>query len=625
MRFTRFEIKNFKGIEHAVLDLSPAGANISTLIGLNESGKTTILEAISRLALTNAEQALYGSGGTKADPASFVPKHRKSNFTGNITVAATITFDDGEKDDIIAHVQRETEWIIDPSSVPDTIVLTRGYKFEASDKKEDIHLWTLCADARTKRAKKLRPLKEDKPGWKVFSDDVHRHLPQVVYFPTFLFTQPERVVLNPGADEGDVNKLYREIIENVALSLKNPLNVQKHIVDRIVTPDNIAKQVLVYWGLARDKQEQINAVLSEISAHLTETVFRSWSKIFGGNFAGREIILQPGIDNSTTGSPKVYLQIILKDGTTQYAIGERSLGFRWFFSFLLFTLYRVSANASTATLFLLDEPASNLHSRAQIQLASSFPKIATGSNQIMYSTHSHYMINPDWLDQAFIVSNSAVDYDDVNETDVSVRGRHTDVHVEKYRSFVGHHPDKTTYFQPVLDKLEVVPSRLDVLRKSVLVEGKGDYLALEYARRVLLKIEGSFAVVPTRGTTGLDELVGLLLGWGVEFVICLDDDRAGRKARTAFVDEWGLASGRVLTLADVDSELSGKAIEGLLTDDDRDLIKKHFGLSTYPTKGQIQLFFSEMLARREEVKLSKKFLDRAKKFQKMVEDALAAL
>ncbi|MEI9910983.1 MAG: AAA family ATPase [Bacteroidota bacterium] len=48
MKFTEFKIKNFKGIEDVTvnLDKSP-DANIYTLVGLNESGKTTILEAIN--------------------------------------------------------------------------------------------------------------------------------------------------------------------------------------------------------------------------------------------------------------------------------------------------------------------------------------------------------------------------------------------------------------------------------------------------------------------------------------------------------------------------------------------------------------------------------------------------
>jgi predicted ATP-dependent endonuclease of OLD family len=48
MRFIGFEIENFKGIQKSSLDFSKVPhANIFTLVGLNESGKTTILEAIN--------------------------------------------------------------------------------------------------------------------------------------------------------------------------------------------------------------------------------------------------------------------------------------------------------------------------------------------------------------------------------------------------------------------------------------------------------------------------------------------------------------------------------------------------------------------------------------------------
>ena len=43
MRYTQFRIENYKGIEQLTLRLT---GDVTTLIGLNESGKTTILEAI---------------------------------------------------------------------------------------------------------------------------------------------------------------------------------------------------------------------------------------------------------------------------------------------------------------------------------------------------------------------------------------------------------------------------------------------------------------------------------------------------------------------------------------------------------------------------------------------------
>ena len=52
----------------------------------------------------------------------------------------------------------------------------------------------------------------------------------------------------------------------------------------------------------------------------------------------------------------------LKIATGIYYLGERSLGFRWFFVFSLLTTYRaMTSQPDKGLLLLLDEPASNLH------------------------------------------------------------------------------------------------------------------------------------------------------------------------------------------------------------------------------------------------------------------------
>lgn len=448
-------------------------------------------------------------------------------------------------------------------------------------------------------------------------------MPKIVYFPTFLFSIPAKIVLNPDEDtERAENRLYRQIIQDVASSLKNPLDVKTHIVDRMLNEPTATEQIFNFMMLAPDKQQQINATLNLLSEHLTRTVFDSWGKIFSGNLRGKEISVRLGTDNED-GRKLVYLKFVLKDGSTEFDVSERSLGFRWFFSFLLFTLYRVYAKGSRGrTLFLLDEPASNLHSRAQMQLLESFGRIANGSSGIMYSTHSHYMINPEWLDQAFVVANGAIDYEHPGEERLS-ESPSTEVSVERYRSFVGQNPTKTTYFQPVLDKLEAVPSRLELLRPSVLVEGKGDYFILEYGRRVLLNSKSNVAVVPTRGATDMDDLIGLFYGWGVDFAICLDADKAGKVAREQYISNWALPDERVFTLEEVDPTLKGGRIEDLLVDSDKAMIAEKLGLKVEPTKSQIQLFFSEALARREQLDLSVQYGSRVKNFEDMINGKLA--
>ena len=82
MRIVSFEIHNFRGIKLAKVDLAPAGAGIFTLIGLNESGKTTVLEAISTFQVRGGdEKSLYQAKPAGVDPSSYVPKHLKATFT----------------------------------------------------------------------------------------------------------------------------------------------------------------------------------------------------------------------------------------------------------------------------------------------------------------------------------------------------------------------------------------------------------------------------------------------------------------------------------------------------------------------------------------------------------------
>ena len=74
-----------------------------------------------------------------------------------------------------------------------------------------------------------------------------------------------------------------------------------------------------------------------------------------------------------------------------FNVNERSKGFKWFFSFLLFTEFRKKRTKNI--LFLLDEPASNLHSTAQAHILNALEELGKDS-LVVYSTHSHHLINP---------------------------------------------------------------------------------------------------------------------------------------------------------------------------------------------------------------------------------------
>jgi hypothetical protein len=101
MRYLYFDIRNFKGIEHVRLDLSKAPqSRIHTLIGLNESGKTTILEAIDRWSYREALDALSVPGYAQQDVHDLIPISKRGNFNGKISITAGVALDGGDQSQI---------------------------------------------------------------------------------------------------------------------------------------------------------------------------------------------------------------------------------------------------------------------------------------------------------------------------------------------------------------------------------------------------------------------------------------------------------------------------------------------------------------------------------------------
>lgn len=59
-------------------------------------------------------------------------------------------------------------------------------------------------------------------------------------------------------------------------------------------------------------------------------------------------------------------------------------------------------------------------------------------------------------------------------------GAGTNIRVAKCKTFANAHPAQLNYFQPILDVLDFRPSRLDLVRPVVMVEGKSDYYFFRY-------------------------------------------------------------------------------------------------------------------------------------------------
>jgi hypothetical protein len=569
MRYTFFEFENFKGIRKARLELSvgASAARVYTLVGLNESGKTTVLEAIDHFQPTSegAVTPKQLGGWVAPDPHSLIPIAERTNFTGKIRIRCGIELDD---DDVVAakaFLRSADGYRL--SELDRDIVITDEYAYEDSRFVKRTSNWSgLRGTGRTKKGRLDKELShaKDNARWNSLTTFVRRHLPTIWFFPHFLFDFPDKIYIEEYAEEPPANQFYRALFQDILDALPRDLDVTKHIVERKRSGKS-------------SEQENLQQVLLEASRHVTDTVVSSWNHIFRDKPMSHKNVRidvgedeQSGLDDAGQPRPsKLWVRFRLEDTDGLFSVRERSLGFRWFFVYLLITTYRGRRKGSPSDmLFLFDEPASNLHQTAQRALLSSLGELSREA-VIIYTTHSHHLIQPMWLGTTFVVTNAGLEPDALS---ADFSAERTDIHITPYRQFAAKHPDQSHYFQPILDVLEYVPSELELIPDVIMVEGKTDYYLLSYYQSVMLNLPPTerLNLMPGGGAGSMDDALQLYLGWSRPFVALLDSDRAGLAQTSRYLEKFGLIlKPHLMTLADGSGKENAKGIESLLNDHDK--------------------------------------------------------
>lgn len=109
-------------------------------------------------------------------------------------------------------------------------------------------------------------------------------------------------------------------------------------------------------------------------------------------------------------------QISIISGNNSYQMNERSKGLQWSFCFHILTRIRKNRHG-TGFIFLLDEPANNLHIRPQNEMLKHLSELCDGNSAVVYSTHSPELIgiSEDCYKHTFIAKNNA---DELQDTDI---------------------------------------------------------------------------------------------------------------------------------------------------------------------------------------------------------------
>ncbi len=592
----KFIIKNFRGIQEAELTVDGRKtSNVITLIGLNESGKTTILEALSHFSTGDRTiPNLVAQSENKEHLISLIPIDKRAAFTGDVEIIAIIGFEPGEFRKYLDRAEKEFNEKIGVHDDVEEISVNKSYEYKDSKFVRQMNYWSgielIHKGPKSKNFKRtsVGSVEKDKYLHNVVNS-VEKDLFELVYFPTFIVDMPSRIYLEPHAGETAINMYYRKVIEDVLKSVGEGIDLKLHVIDRLKEAklaDATAGWFSTFWG--KPDRKLIDSVLNKIQTAINREVIGSWAKVFKHSISSRSVKIEWNIDASK--NDMAYLSFGISDGQSTFSIHERSLGFRWFFSYLLFTQFR--SKSGRKTIFLFDEPAANLHAKAQIELMESIARIVGGGNKVIYSTHSPHMINPNWLGDAFIVENQAVDITagaDLNGFDTKT----TDIKAIGYGTFVGAYPEKRTYFQPVWEKLLYEAPPIVGAGPFLCVEGISDFFFLSYVSKLSEK-KYNFSLVPGVGAGGFTSALPSLYGSGAPFVLLLDDDAQGRLEKNRYVEDGLLAISQVFTLGDVDSQFHGRKLESILSPEAIDLVKHRF--SGKSGKRQIGMYLAEIAA-----------------------------
>ena len=238
------------------------------------------------------------------------------------------------------------------------------------------------------------------------------------------------------------------------------------------------------------------------------------------------------------------LHFFIEEDDEHYEPKMRSKGKQWHLAFYV----RVSARARTdvPNILLIDEPGLYLHAKAQQDVLRVLEDSAK-KTPVIFSTHSPYLIDTHTLSRVRLVTKTTK-----GGTVISNK-----VHKDA---------DKET-LTPIMTAIGLDLSRgLDIAKDNNLIcEGITDYYYLSAFKALLnYNFKNEVHFIPCVGADKCPLLAYLMVGWGLNYCVLLDNDDKGRQVKRKLLKQLGHL--RVKTVAT--SEKENEEIEDLFTRED---------------------------------------------------------
>ena len=196
---------------------------------------------------------------------------------------------------------------------------------------------------------------------------------------------------------------------------------------------------------------------------------------------------------------------------SEIELDQRSAGMQYFFSFYLVFLEEAK-DAYNNSILLLDEAGLQLHGTAQQKIVKFLEKLSK-ENQLLYTTHSPFMIDGDHLERVKVVYEDPADGTSKVSGDVWPRDKDS---LFPLQAALGYSIAQTLFYS----------------KRQLVVEGITDYQILKAMNGLLSDskreaLREDAIIVPSGGVSKLMPLAAMLKGQDVEIRVLLDGDDPG--------------------------------------------------------------------------------------------------
>ena len=585
MFYKNFTILNYKAIDCIKIDLN--SINLIPIIGLNETGKSSILEAIALFDYKNKYKN-YSEIKNK-----FLNKELPIQILSEISMENIQNFNIDELTEI--YIKKEIKRIINSISISSSVFLfdetDEEYVFQNLDdlfekiktifeqlfneitKSKNFLLTRIIIEEGDYYYSDISKIQEKEIIFNYMGNDIKFLVEEFkikqYFFRYIVDTLPKIIYINDFNDK---------VPRNINIEEREWFNYIDEIFKKH-TDINIEK-----FEKLLDKEQRTK--LSKVSKKLNRNLLLKWEELHKNSqikedFENSEISLNYKDKYFTFSIADNRKIVIDEDGdkereTIHFDIDQRSKGFQWFFSFFIKLYYNFQhTDEEYQSIILLDEPGVYLHSDFQKELLNILKKVSN-NNKVIYCTHLENLVNPNIIP--------------IKTIKIATR-ENENIELKNYFEF-SNNSRNLGDMTPLINALKLNSYPYNYFDKKILlVEGMTEVIFFKLLQEKGL-LDKEIVIIPLGGASQISTLVSLISGLSKKYVLLLDSDNEGKKAYEKNKNMFGEYEAKNWILQKFENQ-EKNSLEDLYNENIRNILKEDIDYSEFNIKSIVINFYYE--------------------------------